>query len=65
MPFYDYRCCDCGNEDELMVSMSEHDNHGEDKNLPACEKCVDGFMMPQINKGTSFQLKGKWFKEGY
>lgn len=65
-PFYDYLCCDCGHKQEILTSISEHDKHSKEEELPVCESCVDGFLLPQVNKGTTFQLIGKgWFRDSY
>lgn len=68
MPIYDYRCEVCNKQMEVQHSISED---------PIIEcNCSFGYVLNQIQYCgfpkmkkligiTSFQLKGKWAKEGY
>ena len=57
MPIYEYRCKDCGEEIEVMQSVSS-------KPLKRCEKC--GGNLEKLISQNAFHLKGAgWFKTDY
>ena len=63
MPFYTFKCINCGDEVERLQSF--------DAKNPDCEKCYDintknkSEMNRQMG-APGFQLKGGgWFKDGY
>jgi putative FmdB family regulatory protein len=55
MPFYEYRCAECGAEFEKMLRFSEADQ------LPACPKCESpktqksGLLWGGFGRGQHFQ----------
>ncbi len=57
MPIYEYRCKDCGEEIEVMQSVSA-------KPLKKCEKC--GGKLAKLISQNAFHLKGAgWYKTDY
>ena len=51
MPVYEYRCLNCGNEEEAIVRI-------ENSNVPMlCPKCYEE-MIKLVSKGTGFKIKG-------
>ena len=59
MPIYEYRCSDCGETTEFIVSAT-------DKGFKAsCTDCKSENMKRLISR-SSFALKGEgWAKDGY
>ncbi len=47
MPFYEYRCAECGAEFEKMLRFSEADQ------LPACPKCASPQTQKKLSKVAS------------
>jgi len=57
MPFYTYKCPNCGEEVTLLKPIAERDY------APACD-C--GFVMKRGLGGGNFVLKGGgWYRDGY
>ena len=48
MPFYEYRCTECGAEFEKMMRFSEADQ------LPACPQCQSGQTRKKLSTVASF-----------
>lgn len=48
MPFYEYRCNECGGEFEKMLPFSEANQ------LPACPKCESPNTQKKLSKVVSF-----------
>jgi len=48
MPFYEYRCNECGDEFEKMLRFSEADR------LPVCPKCASANTQKKLSKVVSF-----------
>lgn len=48
MPFYEYRCAECGAEFEKMLRFSEADQ------LSACPKCESPKTQKKLSKVASF-----------
>ncbi len=58
MPFYEYRCDDCGHELEVMQKMS-------DDRLTDCPECGQSSLVKQMS-ASSFQLKGGgWYETDF
>lgn len=62
MPIYQFRCPDCGYEDELLLSV--------DAPNPACPQHKNSKLYIVMEKlfptGTTFKLMGGgWFRDGY
>ncbi|MHB8780554.1 MAG: FmdB family zinc ribbon protein [Candidatus Geothermincolia bacterium] len=51
MPFYDYRCCECGHTFEAM--------HGIDDRVEACERC--GAAVKKLFNAVGIIFKGSGF----
>ncbi len=65
MPLIDSVCEDCDTVQELLV---KHEQVDENNNVSECVcKTCGGSKLKKILSvaGGSFQLKGKWFKQGY
>ena len=61
MPIYNYRCEDCFEDFEILLSIKER----EQSETVLCKKCNSEKVLPLMSK-TSFVLKGKgWYKDGY
>lgn len=57
MPIYEYRCCSCHDEFEVIQKFS-------DAPLAKCEKC--GGHLEKLLSRSGFQLKGGgWYADGY
>ena len=48
MPFYEYRCNECGEAFEKMLRFSESDR------IPACPKCESPNTQKKLSKVASF-----------
>jgi putative FmdB family regulatory protein len=48
MPFYEYRCTECGDEFEKMLRFSEADR------LPLCPKCESPKTQRKLSKVAAF-----------
>jgi len=48
MPFYEYRCNECGGEFEKMLRFSEADR------LPVCPKCASANTQKKLSRVVSF-----------
>jgi putative FmdB family regulatory protein len=48
MPFYEYRCTECGVEFEMMLRFSESDRR------PACPKCQSSQTQKKLSAVASF-----------
>ncbi len=48
MPFYEYRCTECGAEFEMMLRFSESDRR------PACPKCESPQTQKKLSTVASF-----------
>lgn len=58
MPFYEYRCEDCGHELEAMQKMS-------DDPLTVCPECGKPTLI-KLMSASSFQLKGSgWYQTDF
>ncbi len=58
MPFYEYRCADCGHEFEAMQKMS-------DEPLKDCPECGKPALVKLIS-AAGFQLKGGgWYETDF
>ena len=56
MPIYQYRCEDCGHEQEKLTKFNAES--------PKCT-CCEGQTKKLVSR-SSFSLKGSgWFKDGY
>ncbi len=62
-PIFDYNCGKCKHEYEVFYT-SQTAVQKEEK-LEKCPKCGSTRKKRTVSKGTSFQLKGAWFKDGY
>jgi len=57
MPIYEYECCDCGREFEVMQKIT-------DKPIARCEVC--GGRVRRLISNTAFVLKGSgWYVTDY
>jgi len=71
MPFYDYKCPECGHVEELMLSISEHDKdteHVKQKesfNRMICPICDKGSLRPMISTSSTFKINGFSYSNGY
>lgn len=58
MPFYEFKCPECGHTFEKIRKMSEASDPAE------CPEC--GKMAEKMVSGSNFRLNGGgWFKQGY
>lgn len=48
MPFYEYRCNECGEAFEMMMRFSESDR------IPACPKCESQNTQKKLSRVASF-----------
>lgn len=61
MPYYDFKCRQCGTEFEFLKLHSE-----EVVECPECKAQGPKNLEKQVSKGTSFSLKGGgWYRDGY
>jgi putative FmdB family regulatory protein len=60
MPLYEY-ACEAGHHFDKLVPSSLPE---EQKETTECKECGQPAHRT-ISTGTSFILKGKWFKQGY
>jgi len=60
MPWYDYKCNHCGYEEKDVRRKIT-----EDVSQMKCPKCQKQMKQIIVNTFRSFELKGKWFKNGY
>lgn len=60
MAIHQYKCKTCEIEFEFMKIRSD-----EVVECPKCGETEEKQLEQQISRGTSFSLKGKWYKEGY
>ncbi len=63
MPKYDYTCGKCKHSFEQSYSTFSELEKTESK--VKCPECGSKKKERQFPKIGSFQLKGKWFKQGY
>ena len=55
MPAYDYKCPECGNEEEKILRLSQSDD------VQQCTKC--NADMEKVFKGApGIAFNGRWFK---
>lgn len=58
MPFYEYRCKNCGQTIEIIKKISESDS------IEICPKC-NLYMQKSISINNFKLGKGFWFKNNY
>lgn len=63
MPIYEYLCKQCNHEFEVFYTSQEKAKSEEPNEV--CPKCESPNKEKTPPKKTSFQLKGKWYKQGY
>ncbi len=65
MPIHGYECKneECKYEYEVFYQSQSQVKREEPEE--ECPKCGSKEKERQVPKGTSFQLKGRWFKQGY
>ena len=60
MPIFDFKCITCDTVFEFLKIRSD-----ETIECPNCKEKESKKLLKQVSTGTGFQLKGKWFKQGY
>lgn len=65
MPIYDYRCKAKDCEHEFEVFYTSPSKVTEEEPIEACPHCGSTEKERKPPTKTSFQLKGRWFKNGY
>lgn len=72
MPLYVFECEDCGYRCELMKKLNDPSPECDhfiqmvtNQDVPISKFDKPPKVMKKIISNTSFQLKGKWFKDGY
>lgn len=63
MPIYDYLCGKCKHEFEVFYTTQSAVEREE--KLEKCPTCGSKRKKRTVPKRIDFQLKGKWFREGY
>jgi len=64
MPVFGYKCVQCDHEFEVLYkTQSAVEREEPTEKCPECGS--EKKERDEVPKRTSFQLKGKWFKEGY
>lgn len=63
MPFYDYRCSECGHVKEVHQGIKEKKLEDRDPPMNQCPKCKRMTLYRVIGKGSGVQFIGNGFAE--